>query len=111
MNPTTRYPMRGAVASMECDIDRGLDLWRPNTTTTKSVCQPCWYSTASTRSTTAPCSGPPVALTRDVAAAEDLTQDAFLAALNNSGRIGGYDRPELWVRRVVTNRSVPRFVG
>jgi hypothetical protein len=27
------------------------------------------------------------------------------------GRIGGYDRPELWVRRVVANHSVPRFIG
>ncbi len=50
-----------------------------------------------------------VALTRDVAAAEDLTQDAFLAARDSWDRVGGYDRPDLWVRRVVSNRSVSRF--
>lgn len=50
-----------------------------------------------------------VALTRDLAAAEDLTQDAFLATRQSWARIGSYDRPDLWVRRVVTNRSVSRF--
>lgn len=50
-----------------------------------------------------------IALTRDVAAAEDLTQEAFLAARTGWDRVGGYDRPDLWVRRVVSNRAVSRW--
>ena len=48
------------------------------------------------------------ALTRDIGAAEDLTQDAFLAARQSWGRISKYDRPDMWVRRVVANRSASR---
>lgn len=50
-----------------------------------------------------------IALTRDVAAAEDLTQEAFLAARSGWDRVGGYDRPDLWVRRVISNRAVSRW--
>jgi RNA polymerase sigma-70 factor (ECF subfamily) len=39
-------------------------------------------------------------------AAEDLAQEAFLAAHNDWGRISRYDQPGAWVRRVVANRSV-----
>lgn len=38
--------------------------------------------------------------------AEDIAQDAFLAALRNWDKIGIYDDPAAWVRRVVANRSV-----
>ena len=40
------------------------------------------------------------------AGAEDLAQEAFLAALRNWNKIGVYDDPGAWVRRVVANRSV-----
>jgi RNA polymerase sigma factor (sigma-70 family) len=49
------------------------------------------------------------ALTRDIGIAEDLTQDAFLEARRNWARISRYDRPDLWVRRVVVNRSSSWF--
>ncbi|HDK46048.1 MAG TPA: SigE family RNA polymerase sigma factor [Actinobacteria bacterium] len=38
--------------------------------------------------------------------AEDLAQEAFVAAFRNWDRIGFYDKPEAWVRRVVANRAV-----
>lgn len=38
--------------------------------------------------------------------AEDLCQEAFLAALRNWNTISAYDDPAAWVRRVVANRSV-----
>ena len=38
--------------------------------------------------------------------AEDITQDAFLAAHKGWERVGGYDKPEAWVRRVVSNLAV-----
>lgn len=41
--------------------------------------------------------------------AEDLAQDAFLAAYRHWDRIAGYDDPGAWVRRVVANRAVSRF--
>lgn len=41
--------------------------------------------------------------------AEDLAQEAFLAALRRWDRIAGYDKPEAWVRRVAVNRAVSRF--
>jgi RNA polymerase sigma-70 factor (sigma-E family) len=41
--------------------------------------------------------------------AEDLAQDAFLAAFRNWGRISAYDDPSAWVRRVVANRGTSRF--
>lgn len=39
------------------------------------------------------------------AAADDLAQDAFLAAYRAWDRVGGYDKPEAWVRAVVAKRS------
>jgi RNA polymerase sigma-70 factor, ECF subfamily len=42
-------------------------------------------------------------------AAEDLAQDAFLAAHRDWDRIGAYERPGAWVRHVVTNLSVSAF--
>jgi RNA polymerase sigma-70 factor (ECF subfamily) len=39
-------------------------------------------------------------------AAEDLAQDAFLAAHDRWKRISGYEQPGAWVRRVVANRSI-----
>ncbi len=41
--------------------------------------------------------------------AEDIAQDAFLAAHKDWDRIGKFERPELWVRRVVSNISVSMF--
>lgn len=38
--------------------------------------------------------------------AEDLAQEAFAAAHRDWKRIGGYERPGAWVRRVVANRAV-----
>jgi RNA polymerase sigma-70 factor (ECF subfamily) len=40
------------------------------------------------------------------AAAEELVQEAFLAAHRRWDRIGAYDDPSAWLRRVVVNRSV-----
>jgi RNA polymerase sigma-70 factor (ECF subfamily) len=45
------------------------------------------------------------ALTGDRGGAEDAAQDAFLAAHRDWDRIGRYDRPGAWVRRVVLNRA------
>jgi RNA polymerase sigma-70 factor (ECF subfamily) len=39
-------------------------------------------------------------------AAEELVQEAFLAAHRRWDRIGGYADPSAWLRRVVVNRSV-----
>jgi RNA polymerase sigma-70 factor (ECF subfamily) len=41
-------------------------------------------------------------------AAEELTQDAFLAAHRNWDTVGSYDDPGAWVRRVAVNRAVSR---
>ena len=41
--------------------------------------------------------------------AEDLAQEAFLAALRNWERVCSFDDPGAWVRRVVANRSVSWF--
>ncbi len=38
--------------------------------------------------------------------AEDLAQDAFLAAYKQWNTVGTYDDPGAWVRRVVSNNSV-----
>jgi RNA polymerase sigma-70 factor (sigma-E family) len=40
------------------------------------------------------------------ALAEDLTQDAFMAAYRKWDRVGRYDQPGSWVRRAVANRAV-----
>ena len=49
------------------------------------------------------------ALSGSRSVAEDLAQDAFLAAHKNWDRVGRYDKPGAWVRRVVANMSVSRF--
>jgi RNA polymerase sigma factor (sigma-70 family) len=41
----------------------------------------------------------------DMGRAEDLTQEAFAAAHRSWSRIGGYDDPRAWVRRVVANKA------
>jgi len=40
------------------------------------------------------------------AAAEELVQEAFVAAHRGWRRIGSYDNPSAWLRRVVVNRSI-----
>jgi RNA polymerase sigma-70 factor (ECF subfamily) len=42
-------------------------------------------------------------------AAEELTMDAFEAALRNWERVGRFESPGAWVRRVVANSAVSRF--
>lgn len=42
-------------------------------------------------------------------AAEDLAQEAFIAAYRNWDRIGGYDQPAAWVRHVAANKARSRF--
>ncbi|MCP4304106.1 MAG: SigE family RNA polymerase sigma factor [bacterium] len=37
--------------------------------------------------------------------AEEIAQDAFIAGYRRWDRISRYERPELWLRRVVVNRS------
>jgi len=49
------------------------------------------------------------ALSGSRSASEDLAQEAFIAAHRNWDRIGAYDKPEAWVRRIVSNLSVSRF--
>jgi RNA polymerase sigma factor (sigma-70 family) len=49
------------------------------------------------------------ALSGSRSGAEDLAQEAFLAAHRNWDRISGYERPGAWVRRVVVNLSVSAF--
>ncbi len=41
--------------------------------------------------------------------AEDLAQEAFIAAHRDWVRIGAYENPGAWVRRVVSNLSVSAF--
>ena len=41
--------------------------------------------------------------------AEDLAQDAFLAAHGNWEKVGGYEHPAAWVRRVTANMAVSSF--
>ena len=43
------------------------------------------------------------AVTGSLAEAEDAVQEAFARASVRWGRIGGYDAPEAWVRRVALN--------
>lgn len=49
------------------------------------------------------------ALSGSRSSSEDLAQEAFIAAHRNWDKIGAYDKPEAWVRRVVANLSVSRF--
>lgn len=46
------------------------------------------------------------ALAGSRSAAEELVQEAFLAAHRRWSRISGYDDPVAWLRRVVANQSV-----
>ena len=49
------------------------------------------------------------ALSGSRTASEDLAQEAFLAAHRHWERVAGYERPDLWVRRVVSNMSMSMF--
>ena len=49
------------------------------------------------------------ALSGSRAAAEDLAQEAFLAAHRNWEKVGDLDAPGAWVRRVAVNMSVSAF--
>jgi RNA polymerase sigma-70 factor (ECF subfamily) len=49
------------------------------------------------------------ALSGSRSGAEDLAQEAFLAAHKSWQRIGRYEQPGAWVRRVVANLSVSAF--
>jgi RNA polymerase sigma-70 factor, ECF subfamily len=49
------------------------------------------------------------ALCRDKTAAEDVTQDAFVALHRSWAKVRHYSDPEAWIRRVVANRSVSRW--
>ena len=41
--------------------------------------------------------------------AEDLVQEAYIAAHRHWNEVGAYDDPTAWVRRVITNRSLSRW--
>ena len=56
-----------------------------------------------------PVLGLAVVLSGSVSAAEELTQDAFLATFRDWDRVRELENPEAWVRRIVANRSVSRF--
>jgi RNA polymerase sigma-70 factor (ECF subfamily) len=49
------------------------------------------------------------ALSGSRSGAEDLAQEAFLVAHRDWDRVGIYDQPDVWVRRVVANLSVSAF--
>lgn len=49
------------------------------------------------------------ALSGSASAAEDLAQEAFSAAYRNWSRVGAFEHPNIWVRRVVANLSVSLF--
>lgn len=49
------------------------------------------------------------ALSGSRSGAEDIAQEAFIAAHRKWGEVGTYEKPEGWVRRVVSNLSVSRF--
>lgn len=42
-------------------------------------------------------------------AADDLAQEAFVAAYRRWDTVGGYDDPGAWVRKVVSNNSISRW--
>ncbi|MCI0679464.1 MAG: SigE family RNA polymerase sigma factor [Actinobacteria bacterium] len=56
-----------------------------------------------------PVLGMAYALSGDMTVAEDLCQDAFMAAFRRWSEVGAMDHPGAWVRRVVANRSASRF--
>jgi len=47
-------------------------------------------------------------LTGNLAEAEELAQDALTAAWRTWDRVGGYDAPRAWARRVIVNRAATR---
>lgn len=49
------------------------------------------------------------ALCGDRSSAEELAQEAFIAAYRRWAEVGRYDDPAQWVRRVIANRAVSRF--
>jgi RNA polymerase sigma-70 factor, ECF subfamily len=49
------------------------------------------------------------ALSGSRAGSEDLAQEAFLAAHRDWDRVRGFERPDVWVRRVVSNKSMSMF--
>lgn len=49
------------------------------------------------------------ALCGDWQVAEDATQEAFVRAMRRWGTVGGYDRPDAWVRRVAIHLVRSRF--
>ncbi len=49
------------------------------------------------------------ALSGSRSGAEDIAQEAFIAAHKKWDEVGGYEKPEAWVRRAVSNLSVSRF--
>ena len=50
-----------------------------------------------------------MALTKSQWEAEEATQEAFLRAFRDWGRVGGLDGPAAWVRRVALNTAVSRW--
>ena len=46
------------------------------------------------------------AISRDWSEAEDLTQEAFLAAFRSWSDVARYERPDAFVRRVIANKQV-----
>jgi RNA polymerase sigma-70 factor (ECF subfamily) len=50
-----------------------------------------------------------VLLLHDEGRANDVVQDSFAEAYRRWDRLSGYDRPDLWMRRVVLNRCVSRL--
>lgn len=44
-------------------------------------------------------------IVQDRQVAEELAQDAFVELFTRWGRVGGYDRPDAWVRRVAIRRA------
>ena len=47
-------------------------------------------------------------LTGDLGAAEDVAQEALIVAWQRWDEVAGFDRPDVWVRRVVANRAAGR---
>lgn len=47
-----------------------------------------------------------ISVTSSRVVAEDVAQEAFAAAHLRWRRVQGYDRPDLWVRRVALNRAI-----
>ncbi|MFT4166933.1 MAG: sigma factor [Microlunatus sp.] len=48
-------------------------------------------------------------ITGDLAAAEDLAQDAYTRAWQRWSKISGYDKPAAWVQRVATRLAISRW--